>query len=88
MTVTLFHTEGCHLCEEVEALLGRLARRHRFRLLRVDIAGDPEAYARYRYAIPVVWIDGEEVARYPVEEAALERELSRRGGGEAAKALE
>ncbi len=80
MTVTLFHTDGCHLCEEVEAILRRLAGRFRFDLVRVDITGDEAAYARYRTAIPVVWIDGEEAARYPVDEATLARLLAARGG--------
>jgi len=75
MTVTLFHTDGCHLCEEVEGILRRLAGRFDFQLERVDIAGDEAAYGRYRTAIPVVWIDGVEVARYPVDEATLARLL-------------
>ncbi len=78
MTVTLFHTDGCHLCEEVEAILRRLADRFRFDLVRVDIAGDEATYARYRTVIPVVWVDGVEVARYPVDEATLARLLAKR----------
>jgi len=48
--------------------------------VRVDIASDPVAYARYATAIPVVWLDGIEVARYPVDEAVLARRLAARGG--------
>ncbi len=80
MTVTLFHTGGCHLCEEVEAMLQRLRARLPFDLERVDIAEDEAAYARYRTAIPVVWIDGVEVARYPVDERTLAALLARRRG--------
>jgi len=81
MTVTLFHTDGCHLCEDVEQILRRLAGRFEFTLERLDIADDEQAYGRYRTAIPVVWIDGVEVARYPVDEATLARLLAAHGGG-------
>jgi len=70
-TVTLYHTADCHLCEEVEATLDRLRERLVFDLVRVDIADDPQAYSRYCHAIPVVWINGREVGRYPIAEAAL-----------------
>jgi len=52
-------------------MLDRLRRRAVFDLVRVDIADDPQAYSRYRHAIPVVWIDGREAGRYPISEAAL-----------------
>jgi len=80
MTVTLFHTDGCHLCEEVDAILRRLAGRFDFVLERVDIADDEAAYDRYRTAIPVVWIDGVEAARCPMDEATLARLLAEHGG--------
>lgn len=79
MTVTLFHTDGCHLCEAVEQILLGLRDRFSFDLVRVDLNGDEAAYARYCTAIPVVWIDGVEVARYPVDEATLARLLAARG---------
>jgi len=80
MTLTLFHTDGCHLCAAVEGILLRLGGRFDFTVVRVDIASDPAAYARYATAIPVVWLDGIEVARYPVDEAVLARRLAARGG--------
>jgi len=52
-------------------MLDRLRARVTFDLVRVDIADDPQAYSRYRHAIPVIWIDGREAGRYPISEAAL-----------------
>jgi glutaredoxin len=74
-TVTLYHTVDCHLCEEVLAIISRLRRETPFALRLVDIADDPETYSRYRHAIPVVWINGREAGRYPVDEAALRAAL-------------
>jgi len=52
-------------------MLDRLRERLVFDLVRVDIADDPQAYSRYRHAIPVVWVNGREVGRCPISEAAL-----------------
>jgi hypothetical protein len=51
--LTLYHTAGCHLCEEAEALiLACLARPDC--LERADIAEDDALLARYGMAIPVL----------------------------------
>ena len=78
-TVTLYHTTDCHLCEEVLALLERLRQDIVFDLRLIDIADDPVAYSRYRHAIPVIWINGREAGRYPVDAAAL-RDALQSGG--------
>jgi len=77
-TVTLFHTVDCHLCEEVLEMLERLRTRTAFDLRLVDIADDP-APSRYRHVIPVVWINGREVGRYPISETALDAALRAAG---------
>jgi glutaredoxin len=73
--VTVFHADGCHLCEraleQVRALRDELA----FELEEIAIDGDPELEARYRELIPVVEIDGERVFTYYVHEAAFRRRL-------------
>ena len=63
MRVTLFSKPGCHLCEEVRAVLDELQSELGFALEEIDITRDPQIFARYRYEIPVVWRDGTEVAR-------------------------
>jgi hypothetical protein len=51
--LTLYHTAGCHLCEEAEALiLACLARPDS--LERTDIAEDEALLARYGVLIPVL----------------------------------
>ena len=52
-------------------MLGRVRGQVAFDLRLVDIADDPQAYSRYCHVIPVVWINGREVGRYPIAEAAL-----------------
>jgi hypothetical protein len=53
-TLVLYHTEGCHLCEQAEALLLPFAQARGWRLERVDIATEDALIARYGVRIPVV----------------------------------
>ena len=73
--VTLYHAEGCHLCERAREQVGRIRRDVAFELTEVDIGGDPELEARYREWLPVVEIDGVRAFVYYVDEAAFRRRL-------------
>jgi glutaredoxin len=73
--VTLYHAEGCHLCERARDQLARIGGDVPFELTEVDIGGDPELEARYREWLPVVEIDGRRAFVYYVDEAAFRRKL-------------
>jgi glutaredoxin len=73
--VTLYHAEGCHLCERARSTLAELRREHEFELREVDIGGDAELEARYREWLPVVEIDGERAFVYYLDTAAFLRQL-------------
>jgi glutaredoxin len=62
MIVTLYTKAGCHLCDEARDALEDLAIAIEFDLHEIDIRTDPELFERYRYRIPVVTVDGREVA--------------------------
>ncbi|SEK92232.1 glutaredoxin family protein [Halomonas daqiaonensis] len=49
----LYTTLGCHLCEQLEALLATLCH-ERYRLERVEISDDEALVARYGMRIPVL----------------------------------
>jgi hypothetical protein len=49
----------------------RLQLKIRFDLEFVDISGDSQAYGRYRDRVPVVEVDGREVAAAPIDERQL-----------------
>ncbi|WP_192036367.1 glutaredoxin family protein [Halomonas sp. YLGW01] len=53
MSLTLYTTLGCHLCEELEAWFSRLGP-HAPALHRVEIADEAELLARYGERIPVL----------------------------------
>ena len=71
MTVTLYAKPGCHLCEEVRELLAELAIDGSFTLEEINIELDATLFAAYRYDIPVVLVDGREIARGRIDERQL-----------------
>jgi glutaredoxin len=74
--VTLYHAEGCHLCESAQRVLAGVRAEVPFELEEIDITGDPELERRYRERIPVVAVDGEEAFTYFVHPDGLRRRLA------------
>jgi glutaredoxin len=83
-TVTLYTKPGCHLCEAVEQAIAHVARRRPLEVVLRNILDDPADLERYQYEIPVVLLDGVEIARYRLTaeelEAAVARLTGRTGG--------
>ena len=79
-TVTLYTKPGCHLCEPVAETIGEAAKIRSFTALTRNILDDPDDFARYRHAIPVVTVDGAEVARYRLSLAQLLDAIDRAAG--------
>ncbi len=75
-TLTLYSKPGCHLCDEMKAVIERVAVRVTFDLDVVDITGDPGLEARYGLEIPVLLVDGRKAAKYRIGEEELERRLT------------
>lgn len=80
MTLTLYSKSGCHLCEELRALVIELQPEYGFALEEIDITRDPALFARYRYEIPVLMKDGQEIARGRITDRELIDQL-RSGAG-------
>jgi hypothetical protein len=75
--VVLISRDGCHLCEEAEAVLDRVLPGQ---WSRVDVAGDVELERDYGDRVPVVLLDGAEHGYWRVEEARLLRDMARQPG--------
>jgi glutaredoxin len=75
--VTLYHAEGCHLCERARSVLGSLRQELEFQLREVDITGDSELEARHREWLPVVEIDGKRAFVYHVDADGFRRRFAR-----------
>lgn len=79
MTVlTLYSRPGCHLCDEMKAVVGRVVRSAPTRVMfsEVDISTDPELERQYGLEIPVLTVDGRKAAKYRIAEEQLRRILN------------
>lgn len=77
MHLTLYTRSGCHLCEDMKAVLRQVRRQRVFELTEVDISRDLELQRRYQHDIPVLLVDGTEVARHRIDQVELLRKLGR-----------
>jgi glutaredoxin len=75
--LTLISRTGCHLCEEAEQVLDRIAPGD---WTRVEVADSIELERDYGDRVPVVILDGKEHGYWRVEEERLLRDMARPPG--------
>jgi glutaredoxin len=75
-SVTVYSKPGCHLCEEMKALVARVLGDRPAAIEEIDISADADLEARYGLEIPVLLVDGRKVAKYRIDEAELRRILA------------
>lgn len=78
---SLYTRPGCHLCDRLKARLRWIGRVRPLRIHEVDISGDPALEEKYGERIPVLVIDGVEVAEGSVTDEELRKKLGLRGTG-------
>ncbi len=76
MRLTLYTRPGCHLCEDMKAVIGRVQGQMACELTEVDISLDEALLRRYRHHIPVLLANDVEVARSRIGVAELLRALA------------
>jgi glutaredoxin len=74
--VTIYRARGCHLCDSAQRVLAAVREEIPFRLVEVEIDGDPDLERTYRERIPVVAVDGEEAFTFFVHPDGLRRRLA------------
>ena len=81
MRLIIYSKPGCHLCDEMKALVHRTIADHSdISLDEIDISTDPALIDRYGLEIPVLMIDGRKAAKYRVTEEELRRIIRGREG--------
>jgi hypothetical protein len=75
MKLRIYSRPGCHLCEEMMAVVRRAIRGRVVTIEEIDISTDPDLERLYGEQIPVLTIDGRKVAKYRISEEALTRAL-------------
>ncbi|MGE5597353.1 MAG: glutaredoxin family protein [Hyphomicrobiales bacterium] len=74
--VTLYSRDGCGLCDEALHYLREFASRLGFDIAVVDITTDDELHRRYMFEIPVITLEGREIARAPIYKTKLHDQLT------------
>ena len=75
--VTLYTRPDCHLCEEMHAVVARVARSIPVTVEHVDVDTDPQLAATYGAEVPVLCVNGRKAFKYRVDERTLRARLSR-----------
>ena len=76
MILTLYSKPGCHLCDDVRDLLNKLGAELTLTVQEVDIEKDSTAFERYRHRIPVLVVNGREIAEGRISERDLRAALA------------
>jgi hypothetical protein len=80
--VMLYSKPDCHLCDIVKQVIAQVRQRREFELVVRNILDDPADFEKYRYEIPVVVLNGHEIARHRLSAAALESALDQLDDGQ------
>ncbi len=81
IALTLYSRAGCHLCDEMKAVVRTVAQSIPLSLEEIDISTDADLESRYGLEIPVLMVEGTKAAKYRIGEAELRRMLTGRSGG-------
>ena len=83
IALTLYSRPGCHLCDDMKAVIACVATEHAVdvTLEEIDISTDADLESRYGTEIPVLLLNGRKVAKYRVTEGELARMLSAGSSG-------
>jgi hypothetical protein len=78
--VVLLGKPDCHLCHEMREVVEKVLPEFAARLEERNVLEtDPETRARYLYEIPVLLLEGREIARHWIDEADLRQRLREAG---------
>jgi len=75
--VIVYSRPGCHLCDEAKAAIQKSNLSDHYTLEEVNIESDNELLRKYKYDIPVITIDGEEVFRHRVDPTEFRKRVIR-----------
>lgn len=73
--IELISRRGCHLCDEMQAMLERLQSERPFEWRVVDVDSAPGLVLYYSHRVPVLQVNGKTIAELRVPEAELRQRL-------------
>jgi glutaredoxin len=73
--ITIYSKPDCHLCDVMKQIVEKVRQRIPFDLQIKNILDDPADFEKYQTQIPVLMLNGSEIARYRIREEQLEAAL-------------
>jgi len=74
-TITIYTRSGCHLCDNAIAVVRQVVG-GRAAIELIDIDTDPALVERYTVRVPVIAVDGTEIAEYQIAPEQVEAALA------------
>lgn len=74
--ITLFTQPGCHLCDRAKDVIRGVRRHVAFEFEEKNILDDAALYACHKNDIPVIFLNGREIARHQISPKQLRDALS------------
>lgn len=74
--VVLYGRPGCHLCDDARAVVAEVCDADGVQWEERSIDADDDLLRRFGEKIPVVVVDGDEVAHWRIDPSTLRRALS------------
>ena len=81
IAVSIYSRPGCHLCDDMKAVVHKVARTIPLSFEEIDISKDAALEAEFGLEIPVLFVAGKKAAKYRVGEEELRKILAGRAGG-------
>ncbi|MGH7872453.1 MAG: glutaredoxin family protein [Candidatus Binatia bacterium] len=76
--LTLYSRRDCCLCDDMKAVIGKVAAQIPCELEEIDVDRSPELQEQYGEQVPVLLIDGRKVFKFRVTVEQLTRHLTER----------
>ncbi|WP_068403078.1 glutaredoxin family protein [Kribbia dieselivorans] len=76
--ISVVSRDGCHLCDDVETIVARVAADVGVTWERVDVDAHPELRAAYSDLVPVTLVDGRYLEHWRITERKLRKAVRRR----------
>jgi glutaredoxin len=75
LRLRIYTKPDCHLCDQAKSILDRVGAQFHVNVEVINIEQDQEAYEKYRYEIPVIFLDDVKLFKYRVDEEKLRKAL-------------
>ncbi len=76
ITLILYTTAGCHLCELADLILQTLAKQYPLNIISTEIGDNDELVERYGIRIPVVKFPDNTDIGWPFEQRDIQKKLT------------